>query len=272
MSPRVLALVGGFTSIMALGVAVAQILPSDRSRLTPLVLNPDQTPMRPAIRDVTPRSSEQSQTAPAEPPSAQAPPITVAPPPVAATPPPVPAPPAAPTAPGTAPVPRPAPAATRPATAQPSVLVVDADALDPRVRRSRERLLDAARSGDISRLNVAFQTSETYPIFTRGQERDPIAFWQQASGDGQGYEVLAILANILDLPAAVVDRGTAREMVVFPYLAHMPLDRLTPPQQVDLFRLMTAQDVRDMKTLNKWVFWRLGIGKDGTIHFFLAGE
>jgi hypothetical protein len=78
--------------------------------------------------------------------------------------------------------------------------------------------------------------------------------------------------NILDLPAAHINKGTPQEMYVWPYLAHVPLANLTPQQSVDLYRLMTAQDVRDMRTLNSWVFWRLGIGPDGTLHFFLAGE
>ncbi len=136
----------------------------------------------------------------------------------------------------------------------------------------RERLVLAARSGDIARLGVVFQMNETLPVFTRGGERDPVAFWKKASGDGEGREILAILLNILDLPPALINKGTPQEMYVWPYLAHVPLADLTPRQSVDLYRLMTAQDVRDMRTLGSWVFWRLGIGPDGTVHFFLAGE
>jgi hypothetical protein len=136
----------------------------------------------------------------------------------------------------------------------------------------RERLILAARSGDIARLGVAFQVNETMPVFTRGGERDPVAFWKKASGDGEGREILAVLLNILDLPPALINKGTPQEMYVWPYLAHVPLDDLNARQTVDLYRLMTAQDVRDMRTLGSWVFWRLGIGPDGTLHFFLAGE
>jgi len=136
----------------------------------------------------------------------------------------------------------------------------------------RERLMLAARSGDIGRLGVVFQMNETLPVFTRGGERDPVAFWRKASGDGEGREILAILLNILDLPPALINKGTPQEMYVWPYLAHVPLADLSARQSVDLYRLMTAQDVRDMRTLGSWVFWRLGIGPDGTVHFFLAGE
>ena len=66
------------------------------------------------------------------------------------------------------------------------------------------------------------------------------------------------------------NKGTPQEMYVWPYLAHVPLADLSPRQSVDLYRLMTAQDVRDMRTLGSWVFLRLGIGPDGTVHFFLS--
>ncbi|QCK86267.1 hypothetical protein E8L99_11135 [Phreatobacter aquaticus] len=251
MSPRIAAIVGAVISTLALGVAVAQIMPSDRARL-PSSAQPQAPaggPLRPAIRDVTPGPNG----APASPPAA---------------------PPASPAA----QVPRQAaPAAAaqpaRPATRTVSVdLLPDNEDLRERVGATREKLILAAKSGNIERLGVVFQMNETTPVFTRGQERDPIAFWKQASGDGQGHEILAILLNILDLPAAHINKGTPQEMYVWPYLAHVPLATLTPQQSVDLYRLMTAQDVRDMRTLNSWVFWRLGIGPDGTLHFFLAGE
>ncbi len=247
MSPRIAALVGAVISTLALGVAVAQIMPTDRARLpssTPAPA-PSGGPLRPAIRDVTPGAAS-TPAAPSPAPAAQTP---ARPPPAVAT------------------------QAARPAPRIASIdLLPDNEDLRERVGATREKLILAARSGAIERLGVVFQMNETTPVFTRGQERDPIAFWKQASGDGQGHEILAILLNILDLPAAHINKGTPQEMFVWPYLAHVPLASLTPQQSVDLYRLMTAQDVRDMRTLNSWVFWRLGIGPDGTLHFFLAGE
>lgn len=251
MSPRLAAIVGALISTVALGVAVAQIMPADRARLPDTAqpqrpaTPPSGSPLRPAIRDVTP-GPDGTPAAPASPPAAQAP--AQNPPPVAATP-------------------------ARPAPRITSIdLLPDNEDLRERVGATREKLILAARSGNIERLGVVFQMNETMPVFTRGNERDPVGFWKQASGDGQGHEILAILLNILDLPAAHINKGTPQEMYVWPYLAHVPLANLTPQQSVDLYRLMTAQDVRDMRTLNSWVFWRLGIGPDGTLHFFLAGE
>lgn len=272
LTPRTVAIVSAVISVTVLGVALAQIMPADRARLPAAVAQRAQenpAPLRPAIRDVTPEAREAppatAQANPAVPPPASTPAAPQAPAPASPAPPrpatagPAPAVPARPAAPR-----RPAPVSVE--------ILPDNEDLKERVGHMREKLILAARSGDIERLGVVFQMNETMPVFTRGGERDPIAFWKQASGDGQGHEILAILLNILDLPAAIINKGTPQEMTVWPYLAHVPLDRLTARQSVDLYRLMTAQDVRDMRVLNAWVFWRLGIGPDGTLHYFLAGE
>jgi hypothetical protein len=248
-------LLAGLVSTVALGVAVAQIMPADRHRLPDPQLSGSSTIIRPSIRDVTPRAGDaQPGAAPAPPQSPATSPAQPQPRSAQQTP--------------------PAASPARPAPRPPVSIDIlpDNEDLRERVGSMREKLILAAKSGNIERLGIVFQTNETQPVFTRGGERDPIAFWKQASGDGNGHEILAILLNILDLPAALINKGTPQEMYVWPYLAHVPLDRLTPQQSVDLYRLMTAQDVRDMRTLNAWVFWRLGIGPDGTLHFFLAGE
>ena len=230
-------------------------MPPDRARL-PVDLRPTLPPSPSApVRDVTPLAVEPR---PAEPLSPMPPSVATDQTAQAG-------------APARAPLPSRAPASVRPAP--PPVEFLDTNGNLPLpVARMRERLLEAARSGQLDRLRIAFEANETMPVFTRNTERDPVAFWRQASGDGEGLEVLAILANILDMPPVLRARGTAQEMYVWPYLADAPLDRLTSPQSVDLYRLMTAQDVRDMRVLNSWVFWRVGIGRDGTLHFFLAGE
>jgi hypothetical protein len=144
--------------------------------------------------------------------------------------------------------------------------------LNANVRKTRERLIEAASSGSLNRLHIVFQMNETQPIFTKGQEKDPVTFWKKASGDGQGREILSALANIMSMPAALIHKGTVQEMYVWPYHAYLPLRELSPAQEVELYKLVTAQDAKDMANLGKWVFWRVGIGKDGTLHYFVAGE
>jgi hypothetical protein len=52
----------------------------------------------------------------------------------------------------------------------------------------------------------------------------------------------------------------------------MSLAALTPPQKVELFRIVTGADYRDMLAFGAYSFYRVGIGPDGTWHFFVAGD
>ena len=47
---------------------------------------------------------------------------------------------------------------------------------------------------------------------------------------------------------------------------------LTPQQKVELFRIVTGADYKDMMKLGVYAFYRLGIGPDGTWHFFVTGD
>jgi hypothetical protein len=61
-------------------------------------------------------------------------------------------------------------------------------------------------------------------------------------------------------------------MYVWPYLAELPLGKLTSAQQVDLYRLMTHEEIKTMKEFGGYIHYRLGIGRDGTWHYFVAGD
>jgi hypothetical protein len=142
----------------------------------------------------------------------------------------------------------------------------------PKILSMRERLMTAAQSGNLSRLKIAFETNEMMPSFSSGPERDPIAYWRKRSGDGEGREILSALANILALPAARINEGKPNEMVVYPYLAAIPLENLTPEQKVDLFRLLPPDEAKAMVQFGTYIYWRVGIGKDGTLHYFKDGK
>ena len=101
---------------------------------------------------------------------------------------------------------------------------------------------------------------------------DPIAALKSLSGDGEGREILAILLDILSTGAARVDPGTADETYVWPYFAEKKLDSLTPPEVVELYRIVTASDVSDMKEFGGYNFYRIGITPAGKWKFFVAGD
>ena len=149
-------------------------------------------------------------------------------------------------------------------------IITDLSRLPAPVARTRERLLAAARSGDLQQL--AGLMTDTLPVFSFTEDKDPIAFWKANYPDSDGVEVLSILALILESGFVRVDEGTSQEMYVWPYFVRMSLGALTPRQKVELFRLVTGADYKDMMKLGVYVFYRLGISPDGTWQFFVSGD
>jgi len=149
-------------------------------------------------------------------------------------------------------------------------IITDLGRLPAAVARTRDRILTAARSGDLQQL--ATLMNESKPIFSFTDDKDPVAFWKANYPDSDGVEALSILTTILETGFVRVDEGTAQEMYVWPYFVRMPLKALTAPQKVELFRIITGADYKDMIAFGAYAFYRLGIGPDGTWHFFVAGD
>jgi hypothetical protein len=156
-----------------------------------------------------------------------------------------------------------------PLSAAPEIMT-DLSRLPSPVARTRERLLAAARSGDLQQL--AALVNEARPVFSFTDDKDPIAFWKANYPDSEGLEVLSILTLILEAGFVHIDVGTPQEMYVWPYFVRMSLGALTPQQKVELFRIVTGADYKDMLAFGVYAFHRLGIGPDGTWHFFVAGD
>ena len=155
----------------------------------------------------------------------------------------------------------------------PSEIIVDLTTLPEPVQKLRVALVEAAASGDIERLRPLLGTGEDQTQVSIGEAPDdPIAALKSLSGDPDGREVLAILLDIISTSPALVDKGTQQETYVWPYFAEKNLDSLTPPEIVELYRIVTAGDVADMKEFGGYNFYRLGIGPDGKWKFFVAGD
>jgi hypothetical protein len=135
----------------------------------------------------------------------------------------------------------------------------------------RDAILAAAHTGDIEELKTAIEWNELKPDFGSAAGSDPIAYWKRISADGQGREILAVLANLFSLAPAELPFGKDAEnnaIYVWPYLAERPLDKLTAAEEVDLYRLMPPAAANAMREKKKWTWWRLSIGADGTWHTF----
>jgi hypothetical protein len=145
------------------------------------------------------------------------------------------------------------------------------DRLPAAVEDMREAILSAVRSGRIEELRHAYERNELKPDLG-APVADPVAHWRQLSGDGEGREILAILAGILDAGYVSLSLGRDIEndkVYVWPYFAEVPLGSLTPPQEVELLRLVSPAAARQMQNSGRYTYWRLAIGADGTWHSFL---
>ena len=151
-------------------------------------------------------------------------------------------------------------------------IITDMSKLPAPVQAMRQRILDAVLSGDPEKLRTAIEVNETPPAFSFGEQGDPIAAMKKQSNDGEGREIMAILAEVLEAGALHVDKGTPQEIFIWPYFAQYPLEKLTPPQIIDLFRIVTAYEFNEMKEFGAYNFYRAGISPDGVWHFFITGD
>ncbi|WP_413988790.1 hypothetical protein ACMDCR_22640 [Labrys okinawensis] len=153
----------------------------------------------------------------------------------------------------------------------PQVFYGDAD-LPPPVKDLRQKLLAAIKTGELESLRPIIAANGETPELSGGDSDDPIATLKLLAGDPKGREILAIMEDVLEAGYVHVDVGTPQEAYVWPYFARYPLDKLTGPQMVELFRLITAGDFQDMQDKGVYSFYRLGISPDGKWEFFEDGD
>jgi hypothetical protein len=141
------------------------------------------------------------------------------------------------------------------------------------VRRMRELIIEACKSGDPEKLRPLIGTGDSATQLSLGRlEEDPIKFLHELSGDDGGQEILAILLEVMQMDYVHLNAGTPSEIYVWPYFFAVPLDSLTAPQRVQLFTLVTAGDYEDMKSFGAYNFYRAGITPQGEWLFFVAGD
>jgi hypothetical protein len=139
------------------------------------------------------------------------------------------------------------------------------------VEEMRDGILAAVKSGRIEDLQVPIAWNELPPAFAKEATPNPIDYFKKQSGDGEGREILAIMASVLAAGFATVPTGKDVEnnrLFVWPRFAELPLDKLSPEDEVELYRLVTPAMVKLMREQKKWTWYRLVIGADGTWHSF----
>jgi hypothetical protein len=147
------------------------------------------------------------------------------------------------------------------------------DRLPDAVREKRDRLLAAAESGDMDQLEAIFDAEPAAPTVSFGGPDDPIAYLKEYSADGAGLENLAIMAELLESPYAVLDGGDGDFIYIWPSFAAMDgLSDLTPAQLVEAYRLVGVEQFNQLKEYGGWLHWRIYIGPQGDLQAFVAGD
>jgi hypothetical protein len=147
----------------------------------------------------------------------------------------------------------------------------DTSLLPAPVARMRSAILSSAASGDIANLRIPMDMNEIPPMLTAEKVTDPVAFWKKISGDGEGREILAITIELLRTGYVKKTLAAGQEMYIWPYFAELPLDKLTPAQEVELLTLVSPARLKEMRAKGKYDHYRIGIGQDGVWHFFRNG-
>lgn len=147
----------------------------------------------------------------------------------------------------------------------------DVSKLPDGVAEMRADILEAARSGELELMVPVLQSNELMPLLADKRVEDPVAFFKQISADGTGRDILAAMVDVLESGYVKQTVGGA-ETYIWPYFAEIPLDDLTPAQQVDLFRVVPPAEVKAMRDAGKYLHYSLGIGPDGTWHYFVKNK
>ncbi len=141
------------------------------------------------------------------------------------------------------------------------------------VQRMHRLIMEAVKSGDPEKLRPLLGTGESATLISLAEQpSDPIAYLKGQSGDADGLEVLAILEEIMEAGFVHLDAGTPEELYVWPYFFAYPLEKLTKPQMVEIYRILTASDFDEMQAFGNYIFFRSGITPDGRWVFFVTGE
>jgi hypothetical protein len=139
----------------------------------------------------------------------------------------------------------------------------------------REAILAAVKSAGSRSCGMRGSSTSSSPISAPPRWAIPSRIGGRSPGDGEGREILAALAEILDAGYVVLPLGRDLEnnrLYVWPYFAEVPLDKLSPAQEVELLRLVSPTALKDMRSAGKYTHWRIAIGADGTWHSFRRGR
>jgi hypothetical protein len=130
---------------------------------------------------------------------------------------------------------------------------------------TRQAILDAAQALDWGALRELIPDRGF--TFSFGGHRDPIQYWRELESEGHVPVLGDILPTVLG-----TEPGRSRGVYIWPsQAAEDPAD--WDEQDLEALRqIHTEEDIRSFQEIGLYVGWRVGIDRDGTWVFFVAGD
>ena len=149
-----------------------------------------------------------------------------------------------------------------------------AEGLPAPVEDMREAILSAVRSGRIEELRHAWELNELKPDLGVASVGDPSRIGSRSRATAKAGRSWRRWPRSWTRATWCCRWGADIEnnrLYVWPYFAEVPLDKLSPGQEVELLRLVPPAAAKDMRSAGKYTHWRIVIGADGTWHSFRRG-
>jgi hypothetical protein len=150
--------------------------------------------------------------------------------------------------------------AARPQTTQPTGVELPAAVAD-----KREAVVAAAHALDYNRLETLLDPATFSYSF--GESGDPIGYWRRLEQEGHVPILGDYLPVILGGPFA--RRG---DIYVWPSVYGKKSARWTSDERRWLRNFYSEEEIRNFEQIGDYLGWRVGIRKDGTWLFFVAGD
>jgi hypothetical protein len=147
-------------------------------------------------------------------------------------------------------------------------VIYDPTTLPDLVQRMLGDIVSAAQTGDLEAMRAVLESNELKPMVTAAHVDDPIQYWKEQSANGTGRDVLAAMLNIIASGAVLTGKGHDA-MYVWPYFAELEIAKLTPPQQVEFYRVVPPKRAKAILKSGKYDYYRLGISPAGVWHYFI---
>jgi len=147
------------------------------------------------------------------------------------------------------------------------------ESLPPLVAATRDQLLSAAKSGDADMFRPIIKRQSNVPVVSFEEVPDPVEFLRESSNDGEGRELMAIMIELMEAPYSIIPTEDGQpEIYVWPAYATNDLSALSPSELIDVYKIVSHQDLEEMQLYGGWYFYRVGIDATGEWRYFVASD